>query len=193
MSIGFYFDAEKCSGCHTCQVACKDRFDLQEIGPRPRRVRGFECGAYPSPTMFYLAISCNHCETPACVKACPTRAMHVDQSSNVVLHDDDLCVGCRACVMACPYGAPQYVSADRMVQKCDTCMALRDAGGKPVCVEACIMRALDFGEIDDLKIKYGDNLVQQYGPMPSADITHPNILIHPRNLGGATEFSAVDL
>ncbi len=193
MSLGFYFNAERCSACHTCQVACKDRFDLQEIGPRIRRVDMYEAGSYPNARMFTLSIFCNHCEHPACVDSCPTTAMFKDAESGVVLHDDDLCVGCRACVMACPYGAPQYIEGDRLVEKCDTCKALRDAGGNPVCVDACPMRALDFGDMDELKERYGDGLVQQFGPMPSPDITHPNILVKPSDIPQADMYRTVNL
>ena len=71
MSLGFYVNLQRCIGCKTCQVACKDRHDLQQAGPRPRRVGTFECGTYPDVDMFHLVVSCNHCERPACVAGCP--------------------------------------------------------------------------------------------------------------------------
>ena len=75
MSLGFYVDLQRCIGCRTCQVACKDRRDLQSAGPRPRRVDSFECGTYPDVSLFHLALSCNHCDEPACVAGCPTAAL----------------------------------------------------------------------------------------------------------------------
>ena len=75
MTLGFYVDMTSCIGCRTCQVACKDRHDIHEVGPRPRRVDSFECGTYPDVAMFHHVMSCNHCDDPACVKGCPTAAL----------------------------------------------------------------------------------------------------------------------
>lgn len=104
MSLGFYVDLASCIGCKTCQVACKDRRDIQVAGPRLRRVDTFECGTYPEVAMFHLNISCNHCESPACVANCPTGAMYKDDDGTVQ-HDDEACIGCQTCVNSCPYGA----------------------------------------------------------------------------------------
>ena len=136
MSLGFYVGLASCIGCKTCQVACKDRRDIQVAGPRLRRVDTFECGTYPEVAMFHLNLSCNHCESPACVANCPTGAMYKDDDGTVQ-HDDEACIGCQTCVNSCPYGAPQFIEEDKIVQKCDTCRALREAGHEPVCVEAC--------------------------------------------------------
>ena len=65
MSLGFYVDVQRCIGCRTCQVACKDRHNLQAAGPRTRRVGSFECGTYPEVGMFHLTVSCDHCDDPA--------------------------------------------------------------------------------------------------------------------------------
>ena len=78
MSLGFYVDLASCIGCKTCQVACKDRRDIQVAGPRLRRVDTFECGTDPEVAMFHLNLSCHHCESPACVANCPTGAMYKD-------------------------------------------------------------------------------------------------------------------
>lgn len=177
MALGFYLDEARCVGCKACQVACKDRLDLHEAGPRPRRVSHFETGTFPNVDMFHVSIGCNHCDSPACVANCPTGAMHKDDESGIVLHDDDVCIGCKTCVQSCPYEAPQYVEASNLVVKCDSCKPLREAGMNPVCVDACAMRALDFGEIDELKSKYGEGLVSELPVLPLADITSPNLLL----------------
>lgn len=70
--------------------------------------------------MFHLNLSCNHCESPACVANCPTGAMYKDDDGTVQ-HDDEACIGCQTCVNSCPYGAPQFIEEDKIVQKCDTC------------------------------------------------------------------------
>lgn len=175
MSMGFYVDLSRCIGCKTCQVACKDRHNLQQAGPRTRRVETFECGTYPEVGMYHVTLSCNHCENPACVAGCPTGAMF-KSDDGAVLHNDDQCVVCRNCMLVCPYGAPQYDEFENMIVKCDTCKSLRDAGHNPVCVDACPMRAIEFGDMDELRAKYGDAL-QEMPVLPTADTTQPNVLI----------------
>ncbi len=193
MSLGFYVDMTRCIGCRTCQVACKDRFDLQAAGPRPRRADSYECGAYPEAAVYHLALGCNHCELPACTEACPTGAMYKD-ADGTVQHDDALCIGCQACVEACPYGAPQYVADWNLVVKCDTCRPLREAGGNPVCVDACPMRAIDFGEIAELQEKHGpEGLASELPCLPAFDETHPNLLVKPAEPALREDFAAVVL
>ncbi|WP_172136158.1 4Fe-4S dicluster domain-containing protein [Adlercreutzia sp. ZJ473] len=178
MAYGFYFNMQRCIGCRTCQVACKDRHDMHACGPRPRRVDTFECGEYPDAALFHHVMSCNHCENPACVANCPTTAMYKD-ASGIVLHDDGKCVQCRMCMAACPYGAPQFDEVTSMIVKCDSCIDLRAADMQPVCVAACPMRALDFGDMDELRAKYGDDAVSELPYLPSAAYTSPNVLVTP--------------
>ena len=178
MSLGFYVDLQRCIGCRTCQVACKDRRDLQSAGPRPRRVDSFECGTYPDVSLFHLALSCNHCDDPACVAGCPTAALH-KAGDGTVQYDADRCVVCRNCMTVCPYGAPQHDEDANLIAKCDACKALRDAGRNPVCVDACPMRALEFGELDELRAAHGGDLPSELPVLPSADVTHPNLLLRP--------------
>ena len=176
MSLGFYFDQSRCTGCRVCQISCKDRMGLEAAGPLPRRVNTFESGAYPEAVLYHLSVGCNHCDSPACVANCPTGAMFKDESG-VVLHDDGVCIGCKTCIASCPYGAPQYADDLNLIVKCDSCKALRDGGMNPVCVDACMMRALDFGDTDELKSKYGADLVSELPALGSADVTSPNILV----------------
>lgn len=179
MSQGFYFDMTRCSGCSTCQAACKDRLDLEMVGPLPRRVKRYEVGIFPKVTGYSTSISCNHCETPACVASCPTGALF-KADDGIVLIDDSLCITCKTCLTACPYGAPQFVESLNLVLKCDSCKALRDAGMNPVCADACPSRALDFGDMEELGAKYATDLVQEVAVLPTADITNPNLVIKAR-------------
>lgn len=176
--IGFYFDMNKCSGCRACQVACKDRNDLA-VGVLFRHVRTYEAGVYPDARMLHHSSTCNHCASPACVANCPTGAMQKLDDGTVV-SDPEVCIGCGTCAASCPYEVPTIDEVENISRKCDSCKSLRDAGGKPVCVEACLMRCIDFGELDDLKAKYGDGLVQSQTFLPSADETSPSMLIRPR-------------
>ena len=188
MSLGFYVDVQRCIGCRTCQVACKDRHNLQAAGPRTRRVGSFECGTYPEVGMFHLTVSCNHCDDPACVAGCPTGAMFKSDDGTV----DDRCVVCRNCMITCPYGAPQFDEDENMIVKCDACKALREDGRNPVCVDACPMRAIEFGDADELRAKHGD-AVSELPVLPSAATTQPNLLLHASPEAQRSDFNEVVL
>lgn len=191
MSFGFYFDQTRCTGCRVCQIACKDRLGLESAGPLPRRVTSFETGTYPEAKLYHLSVGCNHCASPACVANCPTGAMFQDENG-IVLHDDDVCIGCQTCMSACPYEAPQYAEDQNLIVKCDSCKALREAGMNPVCVDACMMRALDFGDVDELREKYGTDLVSELPALGSADTT-PGLLVRAHSAAQATDFRQIIL
>lgn len=192
MAYGFYFDQTRCAGCRVCQIVCKDRLGLEAAGPIPRRVTTFETGKFPDARPYHLSISCNHCASPACVANCPTGAMFVDEEG-IVLHDDEVCIGCKTCQMSCPYGAPQYAEEVDLIVKCDTCKALRGAGMNPVCVDACPMRALDFGDVEELKAKYGDGLVSEMPALGSAEATAPNVFIKAQGFAANEDYVEVML
>jgi len=176
---GFYFDMTSCIGCRTCQIACKDKNDLK-VGIIFRRVGTFGTGVYPNPGLYHYSGSCNHCEEAKCVKGCPTGAMHYGDDGTVQ-HDKEMCIGCKYCVWNCPYSVPQYLEEKNVVGKCNSCKDLRDAGQNPACVDACVMRCLKFGDLDELKKEYGANLKSEIPILPSATITKPSLLIKPKS------------
>ncbi len=108
---GFFIDSSRCTGCKTCELACKD---FKDLGPEVsfRRIYEYAGGDWQEDNgvwhqnvfAYYLSISCNHCDDPACTKVCPSGAMHKREDGFVVV-DEDVCIGCRYCHMACPYGA----------------------------------------------------------------------------------------
>ena len=178
--LGFYFDMTTCVGCKTCQIACIDKNDLP-LGTLFRRVEVYDFGEFPNPHFYNLVIGCNHCENPACVTACPTGAMYKTEEGPV-LHDDEICDGCGRCVDICPYGQPKLIPELGVVHKCDTCISIRQNGHNPICVDSCFMRALEFGDMDELREKHKDEtLVSELPTLPSAELTHPNLLIHPND------------
>lgn len=123
-----------------------------------------------------MSISCNHCADPACTKVCPTGAMHKNADGFVIVNEE-ICIGCRYCHMACPYDAPQYDAQKGHMTKCDGCYSRVKSGQKPICVDACPLRALDFAPIDELRTKYGTQA--SIAPLPPTDITQPNLVVKP--------------
>ncbi|OUF75641.1 anaerobic dimethyl sulfoxide reductase chain B [Escherichia coli] len=151
---GFFIDSSRCTGCKTCELACKD---FKDLGPEVsfRRIYEYAGGDWQEDNgvwhqnvfAYYLSISCNHCDDPACTKVCPSGAMHKREDGFVVV-DEDVCIGCRYCHMACPYGAPQYNAEKGHMTKCDGCYSRVAEGKQPICVESCPLRALEFGPIE---------------------------------------------
>jgi len=187
--MGFYFDANLCIGCKACQVACKDDNDL-DIGILWRKVVEVQSGGWIPQGPFwaqnigayYLSIACNHCEKPICEEVCPAQAI-TKRDDGIVLIDQDKCIGCRYCEWACPYAAPQYQADKGKMSKCDFCYQYVDEGLSPACVAACPMRALDFGDVSELRAKY--NGVNAIYPMPDPSLTEPAIVVAPNATAAA--------
>ena len=107
-------------------------------------------GTYPDLEMYYLPVSCQHCDDPECVHVCPTGASY-KREDGVVLVDHSKCIGCQYCVMACPYGVRAYDEGrDKgVIEKCTMCAHLIDKGEQPACVRHCPGQARLFGDLDD--------------------------------------------
>lgn len=170
--LGFFVNLQRCLGCHTCEVACKDWHGLAP-GPRWRRVRTVEGGTYPRPFAYFVSIACNHCAEPICVSVCPAKA-YTKRPDGLVVHDPSRCMGCQYCTFACPYGAPQYDEAAGRAGKCSGCYGRVDAGEEPVCVGSCIGRALEFGPLSELEKRH-PGCVSTIGVMPPAEMTRPSL------------------
>jgi anaerobic dimethyl sulfoxide reductase subunit B (iron-sulfur subunit) len=179
----FYFDSSLCSGCKACQGACKDKNDLAP-GVLWRRVYEVQGGGWkrsgplwlPSIITYNLSMSCHHCENPICAPSCPTKAVFKRQDG-IVFIDTSACIGCRYCEWACPYGAIQFDEYTRLATKCDFCWDLLEQGRPPACVAACPMRALDFGDLEELRKKYLGT--SEIFPLPDTKETRPAVIIKP--------------
>lgn len=169
--IAFFVDATRCINCKTCEVACKD-FNDAALGRRMRKVRTFERGEFPNVFAYNVSMSCNHCESPACVKHCPAGAYSKREHDGIVVHDPERCIGCRYCTWVCPYGAPQYDPAEGRVRKCNLCVEEIDQGRSPVCVTSCPMRAIEIGPLSEIASRPGATIALP--DLPDADLTKPS-------------------
>lgn len=174
--FGFYFNQNECIGCRVCQVACCDRNNL-EAGTTLRTVTSYETGTYPEASIYHFAASCNHCADPACAAACPTGATQKASDDGTVFRDPDLCIGCGACTFACPYGHPVLLP-EGISGRCDGCRSFRDNGKNPVCVDACVMRAIEWGDLDELRAAHPEG-VSELPILPSAKTTNPSLVVDP--------------
>ena len=185
--LGFFMDTTRCTGCRTCQIACKDVKNLS-VGTLYRKVLDFEGGVFPAVWASSFSVACNHCASPQCVPNCPVAALEKDKDTGLVLQDSDMCIGCERCVACCPYHAPSYISEKMIVGKCDGCFDLVLEGENPVCVTACSTRALSFGDINTMRedlerepaTARETELVAGFEGIPSADLTLPSLLIRVR-------------
>jgi len=206
---GWHVNINNCIACRACEGACKQEFALP-VGVRRRFVVVQE-GVSPSgiPYRRHISTACMHCERPACVTACPVGRYWKDDASNTALrvafgmnrnpetglvlikpsraenpaHGVD-CIGCRRCIAACPYGAPQWDEVNRRTDKCTGCYHrlfntnLPAERRRPACVVTCSALALHF---DDLTVidrgSYGVANTTTLAPTGAREISDPSLTI----------------
>jgi len=150
-------DITRCTGCEACVLACKEENDLgaDRLRHGQEGVDGLSSTRFTTvlrrPGEHFVKQQCRHCLEPACVSACLVGAMQKTPEGPVI-YDSELCMGCRYCLVACPYGVPRYEweEAAPYVRKCNLCYPRLQEGREPACVEACPHDALIFGRRDDL-------------------------------------------
>jgi anaerobic dimethyl sulfoxide reductase subunit B (iron-sulfur subunit) len=182
----FVVNSDACSGCKTCQVACKDRHDLP-AGVHNRRIYEVTAGGWQkkegiwasSVVAYNLSVACHHCAVPLCNTGCASDAIW-KRPDGIVLIDESRCTRCRKCEADCPYGSIRWDASARMVRKCDFCVDDLERGLPPACVIACPNRALEYGNYDDLRQKYGP--VARVFPLPDPAAAGPALFIVPHRL-----------
>jgi anaerobic dimethyl sulfoxide reductase subunit B (iron-sulfur subunit) len=194
MQLGFYFDQTRCTGCFTCIVACKDWNNLEAESVTWKRVVVIEKGKYPDLSVLFLSTACYHCIEPACLSSCPVEAITKRGQDGVVVVDQDKCLGkleCGTCSEACPYEAPQFgPEQDAKMQKCHFCLDRLAENKRPVCVDACPMRALDAGPMEALQAKYG-NIREAEGYIHDANL-NPSIIFKVKSEAKALSIEKKD-
>ena len=161
-------DLTKCTGCRACQVACKQWNEL------PAEKTGFTGSLQNPKDLSYDTWTlirydefeeadgmkwimrhdaCMHCDWPACVKACPSPGALVKTETGAVVHNPKYCIGCKACVVACPFDIPRYSKKEEKIAKCTLCYDRITDGKNPACVTACPTGCLEFGLKDEMIAK----------------------------------------
>ncbi|MBO8127504.1 MAG: 4Fe-4S dicluster domain-containing protein [Firmicutes bacterium] len=143
-------NTKECVRCRTCYVACKVKNSLpigKKYGTEYHRLSFLEeeIGTFPNVKRTFYPTHCNHCNNPACLKACPVGAIYKADDGRV-LTDGDKCIQCGRCVEACPYQA-RFINEEKgKADHCDYCF---DRGTKPACAELCPAQCIYFGDLDD--------------------------------------------
>ncbi|MCU7845378.1 MAG: 4Fe-4S dicluster domain-containing protein [Candidatus Thiodiazotropha sp. (ex Monitilora ramsayi)] len=133
MQQALLIDPEKCTGCLQCEMACSyENYQVFNIAKSRIKVFNFEEAGRKVP------YTCTQCAEAWCMHACPVEAIVLDGATGAKIVLDDVCVGCKVCTIACPFGTINYVQDSGKVQKCDLC------GGDPACAAACPTEAITY-------------------------------------------------
>lgn len=162
-------DVSKCTGCRGCQLACKqwnqqkaaqtENYGTYQNPPDLQAntwtlIRFQEIAGKEGVKWIFRKDGCMHCTDAACVKVCPSGALHYTAYGTVGIHHER-CIGCKECIVACPFDIPRYDRATDKIYKCDLCLTRIQAALEPACVKACPTGALKFGDkADMLKLAY---------------------------------------
>ncbi len=148
--LALLIDLERCTGCKSCEAACKQE---HRLGPGEYRNKVVWASALEEAGLAFLTLTCQHCERPACLRACPVnpKAIEKDPATGIVRVVESRCTGCGECVIACPYSAMGYDAKDHHAVKCDLCVDRRAEGAATTaCASVCPTQAIRFGRRDEL-------------------------------------------
>lgn len=172
--FGMIFDQNKCVGCSDCEIACAK----VNFIPKGQHRLFVEDQTDPNNILNrkYMRVSCQQCEDAPCANVCPTSACYVDLITNIVTMNVDKCIGCKYCIVACPYDVRFINDETKAAENCNFCKNTNLAEGKePACVEACKYDAIVFGDLNDkssyinkiLNVKDSVRLKAGFGTKPS--------------------------
>jgi Fe-S-cluster-containing dehydrogenase component/formate-dependent nitrite reductase membrane component NrfD len=147
MRYGFVIDQDRCIGCHACTVACKEEHQVP-IGVFRTWVKYVEKGQFPHTSRHFGVMRCNHCDDSPCTVICPTNALY-RRSDGIVDFDNQRCIGCKACMQACPYDALYIDPNSNTAAKCNFCAHRVEKSLEPACVIVCPTQAILAGDLDN--------------------------------------------
>ncbi len=167
--LGLVIDLDTCVGCHACAVNCKEwntsghtapltdfhPYEAKQDGVWLNRIHTYEAGTGTESRTVHFPRSCLHCEQPACVTVCPTGASYKRAEDGIVLVNAEICIGCKLCSWACPYGAREFDEDQGVMRKCTLCVDriynenIAEKERVPACVKACPAQARHFGDLGD--------------------------------------------
>ncbi|MBI4615001.1 MAG: 4Fe-4S dicluster domain-containing protein [Planctomycetes bacterium] len=161
MQLGFVIDQSRCIGCHACTVACKAENHVP-LGSFRTWVKYVESGEFPVVRRSFAVLRCNQCTAAPCVEICPVAALS-KRSDGIVDVDPRFCIGCKACMQACPYDALYLNESTGTAQKCHFCAHRAELGLAPACAVVCPTEAIVPGDFHDpasavARLKAGGNL-----------------------------------
>ena len=202
--LGLVIDLDICVGCHACAVNCKEWNTQGHSGPLTdhniqgadpwgvwfNRIHTFEVEdpqTHISSTVHFPK-SCLHCDDAPCVTVCPTGASYKREEDGIVLVNADICIGCKLCSWACPYGAREYNEAEGVMKKCTLCVdkiyneTLPEAARVPACVSTCPAGARHFGDLGDPNSDISQLVEERggYALMPEQGCKPTNRYLPPR-------------
>ncbi|MDE2004922.1 MAG: 4Fe-4S dicluster domain-containing protein [Rhodospirillales bacterium] len=200
--LGLVIDLDTCVGCHACAVNCKEwntsghtapltdfnPYQAGQDGVWLNRVHAYECGDGADSRTVHFPRSCLHCAEPACVTVCPTGASYKRAEDGIVLVNAEICIGCKLCSWACPYGAREFDADQGVMRKCTLCIdriyndTIAEAERVPACVKACPAGARHFGDLGDPQSPVSQLVAERGGfdLMPEMGYRPTNKYLPPR-------------
>jgi len=149
-----FVDPEKCTGCKVCELVCSLEHE-NEINPTKSRIHAISW----EEEGIDVPIVCQQCETPLCELACPKKATYRDPQTGAMLINEEECIGCRMCILVCPFGGPSINPDTRKTIKCDLCQ------GEPKCVEFCVTKALQYMPVSKAVLLRKRAAAQKFGEL----------------------------
>jgi Fe-S-cluster-containing dehydrogenase component/formate-dependent nitrite reductase membrane component NrfD len=166
-------DHTRCIGCHACSTACKSENQVP-LSVHRTYVKHVDVGTFPNARRAFQVTRCNQCDDAPCTHACPTTAMY-RRHDGIVDFDKSICIGCKACIAACPYDAIFINPEDHSAEKCNFCAHRIDVGLEPACVVVCPTEAILVGDLDD-----AESLVSRIVGREVVSVRRPEKETHPK-------------
>jgi DMSO reductase iron-sulfur subunit len=152
VEYGLLVSIDRCVGCRACELACAYENQLPDKIRWRHIVKAGPSMSRGAPQLSFMSISCMHCGLAPCMQVCPVKAISKRQDGIVVV-DDKKCIGCKACLWVCPFGAPQFSPRTGRMSKCTLCSHRVEKGMVPACVAVCHVEAIQFGTTEELAKK----------------------------------------